>query len=78
MNRATIDMGKNEEEEEKKPGTMQDYVWRLLKRKEQELFAIPLADLSLREKFHRVSGQVDMLYMILTGHNNPLSNPKDE
>ncbi len=22
-------------------------------------------------KFHRLSGQIDILYMILTGHNNP-------
>lgn len=65
-------------EEDKKPGSMEDYVWRLLKGKQKELSAIPLTDPTLREKFHRVGGQVDILYMILTGHNNPLSNPKEE
>ena len=68
----------NQKQEDKKPGTMEDYVIRLLKRKEQELSAIPLTDLSLREKFQRTGGQIDILYMILTGHNNPLSNPKEK
>lgn len=66
------------EVEDKQPGTMEQYIFRLLKSKESELSAIPVSEPTLREKFHRVGGQVDILYMILTGHNNPLSNPKEE
>jgi hypothetical protein len=53
--------------------TMQDYALRLIRRKEKALenfspFSSPL-------EFQRIKGQIDVLYIMLTGWNNPQSNP---
>lgn len=74
------------QKEETKCGTMEDYIWTLLKRAEKELseikedskksFMEEYNDLyPKKERFHFLQGRIDTLYMLITGHNNPLANP---
>jgi hypothetical protein len=63
------------------PGTMEQYIFRLLANVESKLKQLPAVEgmaMQERVKFHSLASQRDILYMILTGHNNPLCNAKQE
>lgn len=54
-----------------KSGTMEAYILKLIKELDQKI-AQTKNDGPL---FHYFTGQKNILYLVLTGHNNPQSNP---
>lgn len=66
-------------QDEPKAGTMEKYIWQLLHKKEREFADIAIMGHGQPERpvmFYTTGAQIDILYMILTGHSNPLSNPE--
>lgn len=54
-------------------GTMEDFILKLLKIKGKELSEMKDTESHI---YHRKAAQIDILYIVLTGWNNPQSNPK--
>lgn len=69
----------NGKEEEQKADTMESYIFKRLRIIEKQISTITMDDYHsvypVKEKFHSLCGARDELYMILTGHSNPLANP---
>ncbi len=61
-----------------KAGTMEDYVYKLITETEKELAECIKHGNTYpnKERFFALSSRKDVLFMIITGHNNPLANPK--
>lgn len=68
------------EEEKLESGTMEDYILKRIKEVEKELSEINMEEIEthypLKQTFYYLSGAKNELYLILTAHSNPQSNPK--
>ena len=65
--------------------TYENYIWNKIKKLEQERDEVVAAKnlekpiYTQRDweiKFHRISGQIDILYMVLTAHDNKYNEDK--